>query len=68
MRQGQPADQETRVQAHKAAQAKKATWVPNRSYGGVYGGPQGPSKPLVISWRDYRGYLSAEEIQARQCN
>jgi len=65
-RHGQTADQETRVRAHKTAQAIQAAWVPNRRYGGVYGGPQGPSIPRAMSWRDYRGYLSAEEIQARQ--
>eukprot|EP00983_Pelagomonas_calceolata_P082894 1156040-Pelagomonas_calceolata.AAC.1 len=67
-RHGQTADQETRVRSHKTAQAIKATWVPSRRYGGVYGGPQGPSKPRAMFGRDYRGYCTDEEIQARQCN
>eukprot|EP00983_Pelagomonas_calceolata_P040299 1137556-Pelagomonas_calceolata.AAC.8 len=48
MRHGQTADQETRVRAHKLAQALKATWVPNRRYGGVYGGPRGLSSRVVL--------------------
>eukprot|EP00983_Pelagomonas_calceolata_P023695 745814-Pelagomonas_calceolata.AAC.1 len=69
-RHGQTADRETRVRAHKTAQATKATWVPNRRCGGVYGGPQGPSKPRhgAMFGRDYKEYFTAEELQARQCN
>eukprot|EP00983_Pelagomonas_calceolata_P062406 1147293-Pelagomonas_calceolata.AAC.1 len=67
-RHGQTADQETRVRAHKTAQAIKATWVPDRRYGGVYGGPQGPFKTHAMFGRDYLGYLMPGELQARRCN
>eukprot|EP00983_Pelagomonas_calceolata_P028462 891236-Pelagomonas_calceolata.AAC.1 len=67
-RHGQTAGQETQVRAHKTAQAIKATWVPNRRYGGVYGDFQGPSIPRTMFGRDCRVYFTAEELQARQCN
>eukprot|EP00983_Pelagomonas_calceolata_P023152 729120-Pelagomonas_calceolata.AAC.1 len=59
---------EVQDEKHVNASLNQATWVPNRRYGGVYGGHQGPSKTHVMFERDYRGYLTAEELQARQCN
>eukprot|EP00983_Pelagomonas_calceolata_P011625 374913-Pelagomonas_calceolata.AAC.1 len=59
-RQGQTADQESRVRAHKIAQAINATWVPNRRYGGVNGGVQGPSKRRAMCMPDLSGYLVAD--------
>eukprot|EP00983_Pelagomonas_calceolata_P035851 1122020-Pelagomonas_calceolata.AAC.1 len=43
-RHGQTADQELQVRAHKTAQAIKATWVPNRMYGGILD----PSKSRIM--------------------
>eukprot|EP00983_Pelagomonas_calceolata_P044446 1139297-Pelagomonas_calceolata.AAC.3 len=34
----------------------------------VYGGPRGPIKFRAMFGKDYRGYFTAEELQARQCN